>query len=62
VGLTGEIRAVSRVEQRLGEAAKLGFQRCIVPAGNAREVQGPPGMEIVPVQTVEAAFQAAFEG
>ncbi|CAB3389305.1 DNA repair protein RadA [Kyrpidia spormannii] len=62
VGLTGEIRTVSRMEQRLGEAVKLGFQRCIVPAGNARELHGPPGMEIIAVETVEAAFQAAFEG
>ncbi|MDI3258084.1 MAG: DNA repair protein RadA [Kyrpidia sp.] len=62
VGLTGEIRAVSRVEQRLGEAAKLGFRRCVIPAGNARELRVPPELRIVAVETVGEAFKAAFEG
>ncbi|MEC3704713.1 magnesium chelatase domain-containing protein, partial [Bacillus subtilis] len=34
VGLTGEVRRVSRIEQRVKEAAKLGFKRMIIPAAN----------------------------
>lgn len=36
VGLGGEVRAVSRVEDRMKEARKLGFERAVVPAGNAK--------------------------
>ncbi len=36
VGLGGEVRAVSRIEDRLNEAARLGFERAVVPAGNAK--------------------------
>ncbi len=36
VGLGGEVRAVSRIEERLKEAARLGFERAVVPAGNAK--------------------------
>ena len=34
VGLTGEVRGVDQLEKRLGEAARLGFKRCVVPEGN----------------------------
>lgn len=40
VGLGGEVRTVSRVEERLREAAKLGFNRAVVPAGNAQAAAG----------------------
>ena len=36
VGLTGEVRGVNYVEQRLAEAVKMGFHRCILPGTNAR--------------------------
>ncbi|MGH7893067.1 MAG: DNA repair protein RadA [Candidatus Binatia bacterium] len=36
VGLTGEVRSVARADARLREARRLGFERCILPAGNAR--------------------------
>ncbi|MBX6394401.1 MAG: DNA repair protein RadA [Alicyclobacillaceae bacterium] len=62
VGLTGEVRAVSRVEQRLGEAVKLGFRRCVIPRGNTRGLRIPPGIDVVGVETVGEAFEAAFEG
>jgi DNA repair protein RadA/Sms len=39
VGLAGEVRAVSRIESRLGEARKLGFTRAMVPRGNAEAAQ-----------------------
>ena len=52
VGLTGEIRPVQRGEERLKEAAKLGFKRALVPKGNkiSRKI---PGLEIISLLRVE---------
>jgi DNA repair protein RadA/Sms len=58
VGLAGEVRAVAQGEARLSEAARLGFRRAVVPAGNARHVDAPTGMEVVGVETVEDALQS----
>jgi DNA repair protein RadA/Sms len=62
VGLTGEIRAVSRIEQRVKEARKLGFQRCFIPAGNLRGWIPPDGIQVIAVETLQEAFQFALEG
>jgi DNA repair protein RadA/Sms len=62
VGLTGEVRAVSHVEQRVKEAQKLGFRRCIVPGRNMRGWAAPPGMEVVGVNTIQEAFCLSFGG
>jgi len=56
VGLAGEVRAVSQPEIRLAEAARLGFTRALVPAGAARHVEPPPGMELTGVETVAEAL------
>jgi DNA repair protein RadA/Sms len=56
VGLAGEVRAVAQAEARLSEAARLGFRRAVVPAGNARHVEAPAGMEVLGVETVEEAL------
>ena len=42
IGLAGEIRGISQADIRVGEAAKLGFQRCILPANNAERLQRHP--------------------
>lgn len=47
VGLGGELRSVSRVEQRLGEAARLGFRRAVVPSGG--QETGDSGIEVCAV-------------
>ena len=52
VGLTGEVRAVTQVEARLREAAKLGFRRCLLPQANCQPASLPAGMELYGVQTV----------
>ncbi len=57
VGLGGQVRAVSQLEARLKEAAKLGFRRAIVPAGPLPSV---PGLELVPVPRVLEAIVAAL--
>lgn len=60
VGLAGEVRAVSQPEIRLAEAARLGFGRAFVPAANARQVEKPAGLEVVPVETVAEALDRLF--
>ncbi|RXT09047.1 DNA repair protein RadA [Ammoniphilus sp. CFH 90114] len=60
VGLTGEVRGVSRMEQRVKEAAKLGFKRVIMPEKNLAGWQPPRGIELIPVRTVEEALREAI--
>lgn len=50
VGLSGEIRAVSRIEQRISEAEKLGFKQIFVPAGNKKALTKTP--ELIQVKVV----------
>ena len=61
VGLSGEIRPVSRIEQRIAEAAKLGFERIIIPKSNMHGLEKRQlGIELVPVTKVEEAFKHLF--
>lgn len=60
VGLTGEIRRVSRIEQRVGEAAKLGFQRIFVPKNNLLGWTPPKEIEVVGVATIAETLQKAL--
>ncbi|MGG3449711.1 MULTISPECIES: DNA repair protein RadA [Bacillaceae] len=60
VGLTGEVRRVSRIEQRVNEAAKLGFTRLVIPANNIGGWKAPTGVEIVGVSTVNEALKIIF--
>ncbi|MFZ5939000.1 MAG: DNA repair protein RadA [Bacteroidota bacterium] len=54
VGLSGEIRAVNRIEQRVGEAEKLGFRRIFIPGANRKSMKnGKTSIEIVPVNRVQ---------
>src|SRR5699024_4265571 len=57
VGLTGEVRRVSRIEQRIQEAAKLGFKRVICPENNKDGFAYPDGIEVICVKTVQEALQ-----
>jgi DNA repair protein RadA/Sms len=56
VGLAGEVRGVAQVGGRLVEAARLGFSRALLPAGNARHAEVPRGIEAVGVETVAEAL------
>lgn len=61
VGLSGEVRPVSRIEQRVAEAEKLGFTHIIVPANNMQSLnKAKSDIEIVPVRKVEEALRALF--
>ena len=59
VGLTGEIRPVPRTEQRIAEAAKLGFQRIFVPQGT-KGLPKDPGIELVTVGRVDGVLAHLF--
>ncbi|MGM9966200.1 DNA repair protein RadA [uncultured Rummeliibacillus sp.] len=62
VGLTGEVRRVSRIEQRVQEAAKLGFKRVIIPSSNIGGWDYPNDIEVLGVDTVNQALQLSFKG
>jgi DNA repair protein RadA/Sms len=60
VGLAGEVRAVAQADARLAEAARLGFTRALIPAGNARHADVPEGLSVEPVETVAEALDRLF--
>ena len=57
VGLTGEIRAVTGLQQRLSEASRTGFKTCIIPRHGTGNVTAPDGMELLRVRNIREAIQ-----
>ena len=61
VGLSGEIRAVNRIEQRISEAEKLGFERIVISKYNRKGTEKFTGnIEVVPAATVEEVYRLFF--
>lgn len=61
VGLSGEIRPINRIEQRIAEAQKLGFKEIIVPAANIKRLDpGRFDIKVHPAAKVEEAFRIIF--
>ena len=60
VGLAGEVRGVSFGEQRVKEAARLGFKSCILPRSSARGIQQQQGMELIPVRDLREVWERLF--
>lgn len=61
VGLSGEIRAVNRVEQRIAEAEKLGFEQIYIAQGNAKSIDPKKyQIEIIPVGKIDQVFSLLF--
>ena len=60
VGLGGEVRAITQTGLRVREAARMGFERCVLPLANADlpESERPAQLELVGVRTVDEALQA----
>jgi len=56
VGLSGELRAVSQLDRRVIEAARLGFKRCLVPKVGTGISPAPKGIELIPVSTLREAI------
>lgn len=61
VGLSGEIRTVTRIDQRVAEAEKLGFERVFVPKGNLKTLGKPFKIKIEEVGKVEECFRKLFD-
>lgn len=53
VGLGGEIRVISSIEQRLMECAKLGFKKLVVPAGSMKEISVPKSVKVYPIDSLQ---------
>ena len=60
VGLTGEIRSVSHMNQRLAEAVRLGFKKCIIPRGGAEKLEIPQGLTVYRVRNLREAIEVAL--
>ena len=60
VGMTGEIRSVSHLNQRLGEAARLGFRKCMIPRSSSEKIEIPDGMTVYRVRNVREAIETAL--
>lgn len=60
IGLTGEVRAVSRIDQRVAEAMKLGFKRVILPETSMKGWKPPASIEVIGVRTVHEALTHAL--
>ncbi len=57
VGLTGEVRAVTMLQQRLAEAARIGFTRCIIPRHGTQQISAPSGVELIRVRNIREAIE-----
>ena len=57
VGLTGEIRAVSNLSQRLSEVHRLGFNRCVIPKQGTSQLDAPDGIELIRVRNIREAIE-----
>lgn len=60
IGLTGEIRRVTRMEQRLNEASKLGFQKVYAPKNSLAGVKTPENLKVVGVTTLSECLKKVF--
>lgn len=60
VGLTGEIRAVNHLSQRLQEVRRLGFEQCIIPKSGSDKIEMPDGLEVFRVRNIREAIEFAL--
>lgn len=60
VGLSGEIRQITRIEQRISEAQKMGFKTILIPKSNMKGVSAFNQIKVVEVSRVEEAFKFVF--
>ncbi len=60
VGLTGEVRAVNHLSQRLQEVSRLGFKQCVIPRYGSDKVEIPEGLEVFRVRNIREAIEFAL--
>ncbi len=58
VGLTGELRSVNSLSQRLSEVRRLGFTKCLIPAQNHGKIAAPEGLQLIKVRNIREALAA----
>jgi DNA repair protein RadA/Sms len=61
VGLSGEVRSVTRNDMRLSEAQRLGFKRVLLPKGSLKNLKVPEGLELMPVSSVDEAVRRMLQ-
>ena len=62
IGLSGEVRSINHLEQRLSEVHRLGFTHCIIPAHRAGELKPLPGLTLLPVANIGQALRLLAQG
>lgn len=60
VGMTGEIRSVSHMNQRLAEISRLGFKKCMLPRSGSEKLDIPEGMTVYRVRNIREAIETAL--
>ena len=60
VGLTGELRSVNHLEQRLTEIQRLGFSKCIIPVRNGQKLSNQYDLEILEASNIGEAIRAVL--
>ncbi len=60
LGLTGEIRSVSHMNQRLTEVARLGFKRCVIPRSGSEKLEIPEGLTVYRVRNLREAIETVM--
>ena len=60
IGLTGEIRTVSHLNQRLGEVSRLGFKKVMIPKHGTEKLEIPAGLTVYRVRNIREAIETAL--
>ena len=60
VGLTGEIRSISHMNQRLQEVSRLGFKKCVIPFSGSEKLEIPTGLTVYKVRNIREAIEIAM--
>lgn len=60
VGMTGEIRSVSHLNQRLSEISRLGFKKCVIPRSNSEKLDIPRGLTVYRVRNLREAIETVL--
>ena len=62
IGLSGEVRSINHLEQRLSEVHHLGFTQCMIPAHRSGELKPLPGLTLLPVANIGQALRILAQG
>lgn len=62
IGLSGEVRSITHLEQRLTEMQRLGFTSCMIPAHRAEELKPFSGLKLLPVANISQALRILAQG